>query len=39
LLGIILFREIKGMKKILCWVLSAVVTFAGIVLLSQEHKS
>ncbi|GFH59138.1 hypothetical protein CTEN210_15614 [Chaetoceros tenuissimus] len=39
LLGIILFHEIKGKKDIACWVLSAVVTFMGIVLLSKEHKS
>lgn len=38
LLGIILFHEIKGKKDIACWVLSAVVTFVGIVLLSKEHK-
>ncbi len=39
LLGIVLFKEIKNMKTIICWVASAVVTFTGIVFLSQEHKS
>jgi len=39
LLGIVLFQEIKGHKRIVSWVLSAFVTFVGIVFLSKEHKS
>jgi|AntRauTorckE5430_2_1112549.scaffolds.fasta_scaffold40757_2 glucose uptake protein GlcU len=39
LLGIVLFEEIKGRRNISSWVLSALVTFIGIVLLSKEHKS
>ena len=38
LLGIVLFQEIKGVQKIVCWVLSATLTLMGIVLLSKEHK-
>ena len=39
LLGILIFKEIKGTRTIAMWGVSAVVTFGGIVLLSEEHKS
>lgn len=39
LLGIVLFQEIKGVENIVCWILSAMLTLAGIVLLSKEHKN
>lgn len=39
LLGILLFQEIKGVNRIVCWVLSAALTLLGIVLLSHEHRS
>lgn len=39
LLGIVLFEEIKGNKRIVSWVSSALITFVGIVFLSTEHKS
>jgi len=39
LLGIVLFEEIKGAKNIMYWVLSALVTFVGIIFLSRQHKS
>ncbi len=39
ILGIVWFDEIQGRKKIIGWVLSAVVTFIGIICLSGEHKS
>lgn len=39
LLGIVLFQEIKGVKKVVCWVLSATLTLVGIVLLSKEHMN
>jgi len=39
ILGILWFGEIKGIKMIMGWVLSAIVTFIGIICLSGEHKS
>ena len=39
ILGIMWFGEIKGIKMIMGWVLSAIVTFIGIICLSGEHKS
>jgi hypothetical protein len=39
ILGIMWFKEIKGMKMIMGWALSAIVTFIGIICLSGEHKS
>lgn len=38
LLGIVLFEEIKSVRNIVYWVLSALLTFVGIVFLSREHK-
>ena len=39
ILGILWFGEIKGIKMIMGWALSAIVTFIGIICLSGEHKS
>jgi len=36
--GIFWFNEVKGSKNILFWFLSAFLTFAGILLLTYEHK-
>ncbi len=33
--GIIYYRELRGWKPILCWVVAALVALAGIALLSQ----
>ncbi len=39
LLGILWFREIKGVQTIALWSLSAVATFVGIIFLSHQHKA
>ena len=38
IIGIVYFKEIQGLWNIMCWVLSAVATFVGIVFLSHQHK-
>ena len=39
MIGIIWFQEIKGVKPIVFWTLSALLTFVGIIFLSYQHKS
>jgi hypothetical protein len=38
ILGIFYFHKITGWKAIICWSVSAFVTFIGIVFSSHEHK-
>jgi glucose uptake protein GlcU len=39
MLGIFWFREIRGLKVIICWSISAFITFIGIIVLSYQHKA
>lgn len=39
MIGIVWYQEIKGLKHISLWSLSAILTFIGIVFLSYQHKS
>lgn len=36
--GIIYFREIQGMTKIIGWSMSAILTIASIAFIGQEHR-
>lgn len=38
-LGIVWFKEVKGVQTIALWSLSAVATFVGIIFLSHQHKA
>jgi glucose uptake protein GlcU len=37
--GIFWFKEIRGLRAIILWLASAVLTVGGVLLLSYEHGS